>query len=68
MGHVGAAQALGTGITPGRCVDLLQVSLASRAASHRDADGDFGHGGMKSHGHGKSLNLADRNPSVVDVI
>ena len=49
VGHIGAAQALGTGVLVGGNVDLLQIGLARGAAALGDAGGDGRHGGVECH-------------------
>ena len=50
VGHIGAAQALGTGVLAGGSLDVLQIGLAGRATALGDAGGDRRHGGVKCHG------------------
>jgi hypothetical protein len=50
VGHVGAAQALGTGVLAGGSLDVLQIGLAGRATALGDAGGDRRHSGVKCHG------------------
>ena len=50
MGHIGAAQALGTRVPVGGRIDLLQISLAARAAALGDAGGDGDQSGVECHG------------------
>jgi hypothetical protein len=49
VGHVGAAQALGTGVFAGGCIDLLQIGLSGRTAALSDAGGHSDQYGVEGH-------------------